>query len=282
MQGLGNDYIYVDGSREKVADKVNAAIKLSDRHFGIGADGLIFINPSDKADFEMEMYNADGSRSQMCGNGIRCVAKYVYDMGLTDKRTVDIETLAGVKRIELTVDEAVNKVTRARVNMGSPVFEPDRVPCLPQLFEGYGGGIVKNLPLQVGDRSFKTTCISMGNPHAIVFIDEDPGLFPLEQYGPLFENHRAFPERVNAEFVKVLDRTRLSMRVWERGTGETMACGTGATAVAVAAMLNGYADSAVSVLLPGGELFIEWAKSEGAPAFMTGAAATVFTGETEL
>ncbi len=279
MQGLGNDYVYINGFEEQVKDKPELAVRLSERHFGVGSDGVIFINPSDRADFEMEMYNADGSRSEMCGNGIRCVAKYVFDHGMTDKNVITVDTLAGVKTLTLTLDEATGLVSLVRVDMGVPILKPEEVPCRPELFEGYEGGIVKDLKLSVGDAGFKTTCVSMGNPHAITYIDVPVQEFPLEKYGPLMESHEAFPRRVNAEFVRVIDRGNVEMRVWERGTGETMACGTGATAVAVSSILNGLCDNRVAVKLPGGSLVIEWDGSQEGHAFMTGPAVTVFEGE---
>jgi len=279
MHGLGNDYVYINGFEESVTDRSDLAIKLSDRHFGVGSDGVIFINPSENADFEMEMYNADGSRSEMCGNGIRCVAKYVYDHGMTDKKTVTVDTLAGVKTLQLTVDDETGKVSLVRVDMGVPCLDPKEVPCIPELFEGYAGGPVINLPLKVSDRSFKTTCVSMGNPHAITCIDEPLTEFPLEVYGRIMETHEAFPKRVNAEFIRIKDRGTVEMRVWERGTGETMACGTGATAVAVSSILNGFCDNRVKVFLPGGELLIEWDGKKDSHAFMTGPAVTVFEAE---
>lgn len=282
MHGCGNDYVYVNGFSEHVTDKVAAAIKVSDRHFGIGSDGIIFINPSDKADFEMEMYNADGSRAEMCGNGIRSVSKYVYDFGLTDKRVIDIETLAGIKTIELNIDEATNKVKTARVNMGSPVLEPSLIPCDVNQFIGYNQGAVVNLPLTVHDTTYGVTCVSMGNPHAIVFIDAPVRDFPLEQMGPMFEVNSAFPKRVNTEFVRVLDRSTVEMRVWERGSGETLACGTGACATAVACILQNLTEKEVTVKLLGGDLKITWSGNPSDPVFMEGPAATVFTGEIDI
>lgn len=281
MHGLGNDYIYVNGAAERVEDRSALAVRLSDRHFGIGSDGLIFINPSDKADFEMEMYNSDGSRAEMCGNGIRCVAKYVFDNGLTDKKSLDIETLAGVKHIELMVDEASGRAEGARVNMGRPSAQPVDLPCDPSYFEGYTEGGVIGQSLEVRGKKWNVTCISVGNPHAVVFIDTPVRDFPLEEMGPLFENHPAFPARVNTEFVRILGDDTVEMRVWERGAGETLACGTGATAVAVACILRGFMKDRVRVKLLGGDLDIQWAGGE-ADAFMTGPATTVYTGEVVL
>lgn len=296
MHGIGNDYIYVDGAREKVINKPLASIKLSDRHFGIGSDGMIFINPSKVADFEMEMYNADGSRAEMCGNGIRCVAKYVYDKGLTDKKEFTIETLAGIKIISLKVDEKTNKAVLATVNMGKPILKAELVPADVSFFikdekeEPYDSKSVEydsldaivSRKLAVCGKEYTVTCVSMGNPHAIVFIDSAVKDFPLEDIGPLFEKHEAFPRRTNTEFAKVIDRNTIEMRVWERGSGETLACGTGACATAVAAMLNGLVDDTVTIKLIGGDLHISWDKNPESPVFMEGSATIAFEGEVSL
>ncbi len=269
MHGLGNDYIYVDTSKEKVSNPAELAVKLSDRHFGVGADGLILINPSEVADFEMEMYNADGSRGEMCGNGIRCVGKYVYDFGLTDKKELSIETLAGIKYLDLTVEEG--KVTFVRVDMGQPVFEAKDIPVDAESKE------VINAPIKVLDRDFKMTCVSMGNPHAVVPVD-DVSAFHIEKYGPAFENNKLFPKRINTEFIRVIDRKNVEMRVWERGSGETFACGTGACAVAVSCIRQNLTDRDVDIKLLGGTLHIEWNKDNN-HVYMTGPATTVFTGQ---
>lgn len=277
MQGCGNDYVYVNGFGEKilVSEKPELVRRLSDRHFGIGSDGVIFINPAAEADFEMEMYNADGSRSEMCGNGIRCVGKYVYDKGLTDKRRISVVSAGKIKYLDLIVEEKAGggrgEVSLVRVNMGSPVLEPALIPV-----EAAGDRAVDE-PILVGGREYRMTCVSMGNPHAVVF-SEHVAQMPLEQVGPLFENHKRFPNRTNTEFVEILDRKNCFMRVWERGTGETLACGTGCCAVAVAGALNGLTDDAVTVKLLGGELFIEWDR-EANLVYMTGPAVTVFEGE---
>ena len=278
MQGCGNDYVYVNGFEEKVSDseKPDLVRRLSDRHFGIGGDGVIFINPAAEADFEMEMYNADGSRSEMCGNGIRCVGKFVYDKGLTDKRSITVVSAGKVKYLDLTVGEngensCRGEVTRVRVNMGSPVLEPALIPV-----EAAGDRAVDE-PILVGGREYRMTCVSMGNPHAVVFT-EHVAETALEQIGPLFENHERFPSRTNTEFVEILDRKNCFMRVWERGTGETFACGTGCCAVLVAGVLNGLTDNAITVKLLGGELFIEWDREENL-IDMTGPAVTVFDGD---
>lgn len=270
MQGLGNDYVYVNCLKEKIADPPELARRISDRHFGVGSDGLIMINPSDKADFEMEMYNADGSRAEMCGNGIRCVGKYVYDYGLTDKTQISVETLAGIKHLDLTVENG--KVTLVKVDMGQPVFEPDRIPVKAE------GSMVVNEPLEVDGKEYRMTCISMGNPHAVIFVDQDVRELPLEEIGPSFENHERFPKRINTEFVRVIDRHTAQMRVWERGSGETLACGTGTCAAAVACVLNGLTEDEVTVHLLGGDLYIKWDRKKNT-IYMTGPAEIVFEGE---
>ena len=278
MQGCGNDYIYVDGSAERIdgADKPELVRRLSDRHFGIGGDGVIFINPSSEADFEMEMYNADGTRAEMCGNGIRCVGKYVYDKGMTDSKEISVISAGSVKHLELIVEkhpdlpDGRGQVVKVRVNMGSPILEPARIPV-----ETTGNRVV-NAPILVDGREYRMTCISMGNPHAVVFGTGVRDL-KLEQIGPLFENHARFPQRVNTEFVEILDRKTCFMRVWERGTGETMACGTGCCATVVAGVLNDLTESAVMVKLLGGELLVEWDREKNL-VYMTGPAVTVFEG----
>ena len=270
MQGLGNDYVYVNCLKEKIADPPELARKISDRHFGVGSDGLIMINPSDKADFEMEMYNADGSRAEMCGNGIRCVAKYVYDYGLTDKTYISVETLAGIKYLDLTVEDG--KVSLVKVDMGQPILEPEKIPVASK------GSRVVDEPLLVDGKEYRMTCVSMGNPHAVIFVDEDVKNLPLEKIGPSFENHTCFPKRGNTEIVRVIDRHTAEMRVWERGSGETLACGTGTCAVAVACVLNGLTEDAITVHLLGGDLYIEWDREKNT-VYMTGPAEAVFDGE---
>ena len=270
MQGIGNDYVYVNCLQETIENPSELAKKISDRHYGVGADGLIMINPSDKADFEMEMYNADGSRGEMCGNGIRCVAKYVYDYGLTDKTSISVETLAGIKYLDLTVEDG--KVVLVKVDMGKPMLRPEEVPVVSEKEE------VIDEPITVDGQEYRMTCVSMGNPHAVVFIDQDVKEFPLETVGVKFENHERFPKRVNTEFVNVLDRHTAQMRVWERGSGETLACGTGACAVAVACALNGLTEDEVTVKLLGGDLQIKWDREKNT-VYMTGPAEVVFDGE---
>lgn len=274
MHGCGNDYIYVDGSREQIeeAKKPEIVKRLSDRHFGIGGDGVIFINPSQEADFEMEMYNMDGSRAEMCGNGIRCVAKFVYDKGLTNQTKISIISCGKIKYLELFVTDG--KVSTVKVNMGAPVLQAQEIPVLADTQE------VIAQRIEVEDTVYEMTCVSMGNPHAVIFVDEVSSL-PIEQIGPLFENHVRFPKRTNTEFVRILDKDTVEMRVWERGTGETLACGTGACAVAVAGVLNGLTNEKVTVKLLGGILEIEWDRKENL-VFMTGPAATVFEGEIEI
>lgn len=270
MQGLGNDYVYVNCFKEKIENPSELAVKISDRHFGVGSDGLIMINPSDKADFEMEMYNADGSRGEMCGNGIRCVAKYVYDYGLTDKTSISVETLGGIKYLDLTVENG--KVSLVKVDMGKPELEPSKIPVAAE------GSRVVDEPITVAGKEYRMTCVSMGNPHAVVYVDCDVKELPLETIGPEFENHERFPNRVNTEFVRIIDRKTAEMRVWERGSGETLACGTGACAVVVASVLNGLTEDEVTVKLLGGDLLIKWDREKDT-VYMTGPAAVVFDGE---
>ena len=272
MQGIGNDYVYVNCFEETVDNPQSLARMVSDRHFGIGSDGLILIRPSIQADFFMEMFNADGSRSAMCGNGIRCVGKYVYDHGLTDKTELAVNTLDGVKRLYLNVEGG--RVASVTVDMGEPRLDPASVPVLSEC------NPVVAQPIEVAGSRFEMTCVSMGNPHAVVFVDDVEG-FPVGEVGRLFEQHPAFPERVNAEFVNVINRSEVSMRVWERGTGETLACGTGACASTVACVLNGLTDDGVTLHLLGGDLYVKWDRNLNR-VFMTGPAATVFEGEIDV
>jgi len=269
MQGCGNDYVYVNCFKERVDDASQIAVKISDRHFGIGSDGLILIKPSDKADFMMDMYNADGSKSQMCGNGIRCVAKYVYDYGMTEKSRISIETGAGIKHLELKVEG--NHVSEVTVDMGSPITDPRLIPVVSDQEQ------IVAMPITVGGILYNMTCVSMGNPHAIVFV-EDTNSIDIEKVGPLFEHHSIFPERTNTEFIHVIDRHTINMRVWERGSGETLACGTGACASVYACILNGLTEDEVTVKLLGGELRIRYDKDKHT-ILMTGPAVTVFEGE---
>ena len=278
MHGCGNDYVYVNGFTEKIDDPSEVAKIVSDRHFGIGSDGLIMINPSEVADFEMAMYNADGSRGEMCGNGIRCVAKYVYDFGLTDQTSISVETLAGIKYLDLTVEN--KKVEKVRVNMGAPILTPAEIPVDPELFLQAKDAVISQ-PLTVDGKEYRVTCVSMGNPHDVIFMDEDVRTLDLAQIGPGFENHKAFPKRTNTEFVNVIDETHLRMRVWERGSGETLACGTGTCATVVAAVLNGLTKDAVDVELLGGSLHIEWDR-EANLVYMTGPATVVYNGEINI
>lgn len=323
MDGAGNDYIYVNGFEEQVPQEEKPVItrKLSDRHFGIGGDGVIFINPSEIADFEMEMYNADGSRGEMCGNGIRCVGKYVYDRGMTGGREqFTVESMRKIKHLEMTVKDG--KAVMARVNMGEPVLKASEIPVItdPADLEP-----VVNVPIEVQGRAWKMTCVSMGNPHAVVFLEDSdlvkagdpfdtpamsgsstaagaadhtdsrnedstdnagsPDLdirnFDIVKYGPYFEHHHLFPNRINTEFVQVIDRQHVKMRVWERGTGETLACGTGTCATAVACVLNGKTDRKVEVEVPGGKIQVEWNKNTN-EVFMTGPAEEDFCGVVEI
>lgn len=281
MHGCGNDYVYVDCTKEVIPNISETAIRVSDRHFGIGSDGLILIKASDVADFEMDMYNADGSRGKMCGNGIRCVAKYVYDHGLTDKTTITVNTLSGIKTLKLTVEDG--KVSKVRVDMGEPELIPAQVPVKASvlgLADDRREAIVAE-PLEIKGRSYDITCVSMGNPHCITFIGEDVRDFPLEEVGPVFEKHELFPERVNTEFINVIDKDHLRMRVWERGSGETLACGTGACAVAVASYLNGFTGRSVDIELLGGHLEVVYDEKTN-HVFMTGPATEVFSGDIDL
>ncbi|MCQ2451949.1 MAG: diaminopimelate epimerase [Oscillospiraceae bacterium] len=280
MEGCGNDYVYVNGFEEKIENKVEVVKFLSDRHFGIGSDGVIFINPSSIADFEMEMWNADGTRAEMCGNGIRCVAKYVYDFGLTDKTEFTIESFGKIKVITCTLKEG--KVELVRVDMGEPILQAELVPIAS------GNDRVLDEALEVEGNIYHITGVSMGNPHAVTFLDDrfpladaDIETLDLEAIGPKFEHHERFPKRINAEFVKVLDRSHVRMRVWERGTGETLCCGTGCCATAVACILNGLTDNQVTVQVTGGAVHIEWDR-ESNHIFMTGPARVSFMGEIEL
>lgn len=273
MQGAGNDYVYVDCFREKVANPAEVAIKVSNRNFGIGSDGLILIMPSDVADVRMRMFNSDGSEAEMCGNGIRCVAKYAYDHGIVAKREITAETGAGILTLQLFTDGA-NKVEKVRVNMGVPRLTRKEIPML-----GDADANVINEPLNILHTTFHITCASMGNPHCVIFVD-DVENFQLEKYGSLIENHDLFPRRTNVEFVQVLSRTEVRQRTWERGAGETLACGTGASAVTAAAVLNGLTEKKIVNHLSGGDLEMEWA--EDGCIYMTGPAVEVFRGEIEI
>lgn len=272
MHGCGNDYVYVNCLEEMIPNPEKIAVYVSDRHFGIGSDGLILICPSDVADFRMAMYNADGSEGKMCGNGVRCIAKYVYDYGLTNKTSISIETKGGIKYLDLTVENG--KVVLVKVNMGSPVLEPAQIPIISEKEQ------VVNEPIEVDKKEYRITGVSMGNPHAVVFV-EDTNSLKLEEIGPKFENHKRFPERINTEFVQVLNRNEINMRVWERGSGETLACGTGTCASAVACVLNGKTDDRLTVHLLGGDLQIFYDQKENI-VWMTGPAAVVFEGEIDV
>ncbi len=272
MQGLGNDYVYVNCFEEKIENPPAVARYVSDRHFGIGSDGRIMINPSEVADFEMEMYNADGSRGEMCGNGIRCVAKYVYDYGLTDKTQISVETLGGIKYLDLTVEDG--KVVLVKVDMGKPELKSDLIPIISENEK------VIDEPIEVDGQVYHMTGVSMGNPHTVIYVDDVKNL-DLEKIGPKFENHERFPKRINTEFVHCIDRNTVEMRVWERGSGETLACGTGACAVAVASILNNLTDTRVTVKLLGGDLQIEWDREKN-HVFMTGPAKVVFDGVIDI
>lgn len=269
LHGCGNDYVYVNLFEEELADPAQMSIRVSDRHFGIGSDGLITIGPSEVADFRMRIYNADGSEAEMCGNGIRCVAKYVYDHNLTDKTEISVESGAGIKYLTLYVEDG--KVAQVRVDMGEPILVPKQIPVIAD------GDRVIDEPIEVCGKEWRMTCVSMGNPHAVVFVDHVAD-FELEKYGPEFESHPRFPKRTNTEFVEVISRTEASMRVWERGSAETWACGTGTCATVMACILNGYTENKVLVHLRGGDLTIEY-DPETNHVFMTGPATEVFSGE---
>ena len=269
MHGCGNDYVYVNCFEETVENPADVARFVSDRHYGIGSDGLILICPSEIADFRMAMYNLDGSEGKMCGNGVRCIAKYVYDHHLTDKTQISLETLGGIKYLDLNIKDG--KVETVKVDMGEPILKPEDIPV------NISKDVVIDEPVEVDGRIWNMTCISMGNPHAVVFVD-DTKFLNLEKMGPSFEKHAIFPEQVNTEFVHVIDRHTVDMRVWERGSGETFACGTGACATAFACILNGKTEDTVLVHLVGGDLLIEYDR-ETNHIFMTGPATEVFSGE---
>ncbi len=268
MHGIGNDYIYIDTHTQQVKDPSKLAVEMSDRNFGIGADGLILIMPSSEADFRMRMFNADGSEAEMCGNGIRCFAKYVYDHGLTDSKKISVETLAGIKHLDLTVKN--KKVHTVTVNMGEPIILRERIPMTGE------PGTVIDEPLQVDGVKFNITAISMGNPHVVIYV-EDVEQFPLEKYGPMIELHELFPNRTNVEFVQIIHEGELIQRTWERGSGETLACGTGASAVTVAGVMNRKTNRSVLIHLRGGDLNTEW-NEEDNNVYLTGPAVEVFQG----
>ncbi|MBQ6132760.1 MAG: diaminopimelate epimerase [Lachnospiraceae bacterium] len=278
MHGIGNDYVYIDctgsGALETLPDPARLSKLVSDRHFGIGSDGLILIAPSKKADLQMIMYNADGSRGEMCGNGIRCVGKYAYDHGLTTKKELTVETLAGVRELTLFTGDD-DKVEKVRVDMGEAVLDTRKIPVT------YPEDTMIGQPLEVKGKIYNATCISTGNPHCVIFCDNDIKKMDIEKLGPSFERHPLFPKRINTEFVNILDRSHIAMRVYERGSGETLACGTGACASAVASFLNGFTDEKVEVRLLGGTLFIEY-DEKTKKIYMTGPATEVFTGEMDI
>ena len=269
MQGLGNDYVYIDAINQDIKKESELALFVSDRHYGIGSDGLILICKSKIADFKMKMFNPDGSEAEMCGNGIRCVGKFVYDKGLTQKTLITIETLAGIKKLKLNLENG--KVKNVKVDMGEPILEAEKIPvCSDEK-------IIKNLKINVEDMEFNITAVSMGNPHAVVFI-KNIEKFNVEKYGKQIENNILFPKRTNVEFVEIINKEKVKMRVWERGTGETLACGTGACATVVAGVLNNFIERKANVELLGGILEIEWNKEDN-HIYMTGEAKTVFEGE---
>ena len=268
MHGLGNDYVYMDAIHQNIENESDLAQFVSNRHFGIGSDGLILICNSDIADFKMRMFNSDGSEAEMCGNGIRCVGKFVYDKGLTNKTEVNIETLAGIKKLRLNIKEG--KVDTVRVDMGEPILLPKQIPVISS------EDIVKNLKLKALDKEFIFACVSMGNPHAITIVD-NVEKFDVEKYGKILEIDKAFPKKTNVEFVQIIDKNNIKMRVWERGSGETLACGTGACATAIACNLKGLTNRKTNIKLLGGTLEIEWDEKDN-HVYMTGPAVTVFEG----
>ncbi len=271
MQGAGNDYIYFNLFEEKIDDPSALSIKLSDRHFGVGGDGIVLIGPSSEGDFSMRMFNADGSEAEMCGNASRCVAKYLYERGLTDKREIALDTKAGIKYLQLFIDPQTDTVQRVRVNMGTATVSSESIPVISELPE------VIDQPLTIDGKELRITCVSMGNPHAVIFMSDIDNL-ELDEIGPKIENHPMFPQRTNVEFIEVVDRNTFKMRVWERGSGETLACGTGACASVVAGVLNNRCDTCVTVKLKGGDLDIEWDKTNN-QVYLMGDAHFVFKGE---
>ena len=276
MEGLGNDYVYVDCTKQNLENASNLAKIISDRHFGVGSDGLILIKSSKKADFRMQMFNSDGTEAEMCGNGIRCVGKYVYDKGLTDKTTLKIETLAGIKVLNLNVEDG--KVKTVKVDMGEPILDYKLIPAKDgKVYKSRDGIKFYKVNINIEGDLKELTCVSMGNPHGIDFANNTEKL-KIEKFGPIIEVDEHFPNKVNAEFIEILDKHNIKMRVWERGAGETLACGTGACASVVASFLNGYTERNVTVELLGGKLEIEWNKEDN-HVYMTGPAETVFEGE---
>ncbi len=270
MHGAGNDYVYVNCFEERVDNPEQVAVKVSNRNFGIGSDGLILIMPSEVADVRMRMFNSDGSESEMCGNGIRCVAKYAFDHGIVGKKEITAETGAGILTLQLFTGDR-NTIEKVRVNMGKPRLTRAEIPML-----GDGEKQVVNEPLNILHTTFLITCVSMGNPHCVIFVD-DVDSFQVEKYGPLIENHDLFPRRTNVEFVQIISPTEVRQRTWERGAGETLACGTGASAVCVAGALNGVTEKKILNHLSGGDLELEW--SDDGYLYMTGPAVEVFSGE---
>jgi len=272
MHGLGNDYIYINGFEEQIENPEELSIKISDRHFGIGSDGIVLIQPSKTCDFKMRMFNNDGSEAEMCGNASRCVAKYVYDFGLTDKEEITLETLAGIKILKMEV--VAGKVERVTVNMGQPILKTEEIPAI------FSKDRVVNEAIEVDGEEYRVTCVSLGNPHAIVFIEDVDG-FDVHGVGVKIENHKMFPKKTNTEFAQIVDSNTIKMRVWERGSGETLACGTGASATLVAAVLNNLTQRKAKLILLGGDLEIEWKEADN-NVYMTGTATTVFQGEIEI
>lgn len=276
MEGLGNDYVYIDCTKQEIKHAEDLAKFVSNRHFGIGSDGLILIKKSEFADFKMQMFNSDGSEAEMCGNGIRCVGKFVYDKGLTQKESVTIETLAGVKKLKLNIEEG--KVKTVIVDMGKPILQNEKIPAKEgKIFKSKDDIEFYKVNIKIDKNLKELTCVSMGNPHAVDFVNSTNEL-EIEKYGGIIEKDEHFPKRVNAEFIEIVNKNYIKMRVWERGAGETLACGTGACASVVASYLNGYTDRKVTVELLGGKLEIEWNENDN-HIYMTGPASIVFDGE---
>jgi len=270
MQGAGNDYVYVDCFDEQIDDPQALAKVMSDRHYGVGGDGLILVMPSETADVRMRMFNADGSEGEMCGNGIRCVAKYSWDHQRSDANPMRVETMSGIRTIDLVLGDD-GKAVAATVDMGEPILDPPSIPVAISIEQ------VVEAPIGAGSQTFKMTCVSMGNPHAVIYVD-DAASFPFTEHGPILEHDAMFPERINVHFVQVHSGNEVTVRTWERGSGHTLACGTGASAVCVAGVLAGRTDRKITAHLDGGDLDLEWRESDG-HVYMTGPAAEVFTGQ---
>lgn len=269
MHGIGNDYIYIDCLNQALKNPSKCAKLWSDRHFGIGSDGLVLILPSKIADFKMDIYNSDGSLAEMCGNAVRCIGKYLYENKLVNKDKILLETRSGIKELKLYIED--NKVNTVKVDMGVPILEPSKIPVNLKLDK------ILNYPLTIADKSYNINCVSMGNPHTVIITNDNLDNLDIKKLGPVIENHNLFPNRTNVEFINIIDKNNIKIRVWERGAGETLACGTGACASFVVSVLNNYCEREIDAHLKGGNLFLEWDKSNH--IFMTGSATKVFEGE---